>query len=208
MNQSVIGRLKKKKKLIGFIETISDWKVEKIQWVLDIENLFPEFQGALLEQLSKKKQTTFKFIKKIKDSKLAISTSLKNSKAFKAFKSFKSSITSVTKSVKTSFKASKLVKGITKVTSAIKGSKVGIKVGKIAGSTVGKVATQVGLGILDVGLGIWSIYDSVDKLKGNEEARMFREETGKINDIHADVEKVFKSVHQQKACTRIEGNIS
>ena len=179
----------KDSKLIGWVESISDWKLEKKKklidliklektqkWVRDIQNLLPELQGPLLEQLSKTKQTTFKFIKKIKDTKLAISTGLKNSKAFKAFKSIKSSITSVTKSVKTSFKASKLVKGITKVTSAIKSSKVGIKVGEFAGSTTGKVAAQVGLGLLDVGLGIWpagiwTIYDSVGKLKGNEEVR-------------------------------------
>ena len=212
----------KDSKLIGWVESISDWKLEKKKklidliklektqkWVRDIQNLLPELQGPLLEQLSKTKQTTFKFIKKIKDTKLAISTGLKNSKAFKAFKSIKSSITSVTKSVKTSFKASKLVKGITKVTSAIKSSKVGIKVGKFAGSTTGKVAAQVGLGLLDVGLGIWTIYDSVGKLKGNGEARRIREETGKINVIHTDVEKIFKDVHQNKTCTILnEGNSS
>ena len=177
---------------------------ETRQWVRDIQNLLPEFQGPLLAQLSKTKQTTFKFIKKIKDTKLAISTGLKNTKAFKAFRSIKSSITSVTTSVKTSFKA-----GITKVTSAIKNSKVGIKVGKLAGSTAGKVAAQVGLGLLDVGLGIWTIYDSVDKLKGNGEAQRIRAETRKINVIHTDVKKIFKDVHQKKSCTIIpEGNSS
>ena len=207
----------KDSKLLGWVESISDWKLEKKkklidlfkleetrQWVRDIQNLLPEFQGPLLAQLSKTKQTTFKFIKKIKDTKLAISTGLKNTKAFKAFRSIKSSITSVTTSVKTSFKA-----GITKVTSAIKNSKVGIKVGKLAGSTAGKVAAQVGLGLLDVGLGIWTIYDSVEKLKGNGEAQRIRAETRKINVIHTDVKKIFKDVHQKKSCTIIpEGNSS
>ena len=95
------------------------------------------------------------------------------------------------------------------MTSAIKNSKVGIKVGKLAGSTAGKVAAKVGLGLLDVGLGIWTIYDSVDKLKGNGEAQRIRAETRKINVIHTDVKKIFKDVHQKKSCTIIpEGNSS
>ena len=101
---------------------------------------------------------------------------------------------------KTLFKSSKLGKTINKVTTAV---------GNIAGKTAVKVAAEVGLGFLDVGLSIWTIVDNVDKLKGNEEARVIREGTERLNVVHATVTKIFKDVHQNKSCTIIaEGNSS
>ena len=109
--------------------------------------------------------------------------------------------------IKTALKNSKLGLKITdKITQPISealGKEVSKKLGgKTLGATL-KVASKVTLGLVDVGLSVWELYENVNQFLGeNEEAKKFKEAANKLDGLKKTVNNAIEDRHEE--CTKTQ----
>ena len=71
-------------------------------------------------------------------------------------------------------------------------------IGKVGAKITGKVLSKFSFGVLDVGLGIWEIYDGVKAIKeGNAKAKEFRKAGKKAEEWKKEVKDLFGKIKKR-----------